>query len=206
MPPVRPLALLALVLAAATAQAKPAKKAKRGPYGPNSRVVRNAEAQGDASLRVRSIDLGRRTVVVEITGFPRAPAGNLFTFTDDRGRKFIAIGARCEDPFPSGARVCDLETPEGYERHPWVKIELHLHGLMSSTVAAPEAEVERAYEAARALLESPPEGVAEAPPAKPAEPPATSAKSTAEAKPPAQAAEPPARAGEDDGEGEGEDR
>ncbi len=57
------------------------------------------------------------------------------------------------EPFPSGVRVCDLTTPEGYERHPWVGLELHLHGLHSGTVAAPREEVDRAYEAARALAE-----------------------------------------------------
>ena len=142
--------------AAAPTSKKPrkgTKTKKRGPYGPNSRVERAAEASGEATLRVRSIDLPKRSVVVEVTGFPKAPAGNLFTFIDDRGRRFIATNARCDDPFPSGARVCDLATPEGYERHPWVGLELHLHGLASSSVRAPKEEVERAFEAARALLE-----------------------------------------------------
>ncbi len=126
---------------------------KRGPYGANSRIERAAEASGEATLRVRSIDLPKRSVVVEVTGFPKAPAGNLFTFVDDRGRRFIAVSAKCDDPFPSGTRVCDLETPAGYERHPWVGLALHLHGLASGSVQAPRAEVERAYEAARALLD-----------------------------------------------------
>ncbi len=137
----------------AAKKGKGKKPKRRGPYGASSRVERPAEARGEASLRVRSIDLSRRVVVVEVGGFPRAPAGNLFTFTDDRGRKFIAVSARCEEPFPSGTRVCDLETPVGYERHPWVGIELHLHGLQSTTVAAPKDEVARGYEAARALDE-----------------------------------------------------
>jgi hypothetical protein len=150
--------VLALLLASSPAWAAKKKPKGRGPYGPNSRVERPAEAKGQASLRVRSIDFGRRTVVVEVGGFPKAPAGNLFTFSDDRGRKFIATAATCEPPFPSGIRVCDLMTPEGYERHPWVGLELHLHGLQSSTVAAPQQEVERAYEAARALADAEPVG------------------------------------------------
>jgi hypothetical protein len=141
---------LALLLAAPPAHGKKPKK-RPGPYGPSSRVERPAEARGQASLRVRSIDFGKRVVVVEVGGFPKAPAGNLFTFIDDRGRKFVAVNASCEPPFPSGIRVCDLLTPEGYERHPWVGLELHLHGLTSNTIAAPREEVERAYEAARAL-------------------------------------------------------
>ena len=150
-------AALAMILVAAsllpgTALARSKKGKSRGPYGASSRVVRPAQAHGQASLRVRSIDLARRLVVVEVGGFPHAPAGNLFTFTDDRGRKFIATSARCEEPFPSGTRMCDLETPDGYERHAWVSLELHLHGLTSSTVSAPKEEVARAYEAARALL------------------------------------------------------
>ena len=145
--------LLLSSIATATTKSTGKKGKRRGPYGASSRVERPAEARGQASIRVRSIDLRRRVVVVEVTGFPKAPAGNLFTFTDERERKFIAVSARCEDPFPSGTRVCDLETPMGYERHRWVAIELHLHGLQSSTVAAPPEEVERAYEAARALEE-----------------------------------------------------
>ena len=141
-----------LLLAAASVDAKKPRRGSRGPYGASSRVVRAAEAHGEATLRVRSIDFSHRTVVVELGGFPKAPAGNLFTFTDERGRRFIATNARCDEPFPSGARVCDLETPEGYERHPWIGLDLHLHGLQSSSVvAAPRAEVERAFEAARAL-------------------------------------------------------
>jgi hypothetical protein len=165
--PTRALLVATLLLACAVgapARGKAKGKARpkrRGPYGASSVVLRPAEAKGEASLRVRSIDLPHRTVVVEVGGFPRAPAGNLFTFTDDRGRKFIAIEARCEEPFPSGTRVCDLVTPEGYERHAWVGIELHLHGLTSSTVAAPRDEVERAYEAAKHLLDD--DAIPEAP-------------------------------------------
>jgi hypothetical protein len=182
------LAVLGLVAPARAADPTPKPKAgkakkvkRRGPYGASSRVERPAEARGQASLRVRSIDLPRRAVVVEVVGFPRAPAGNLFTFTDDRGRKFIAVDARCEEPFPSGARVCDLETPVGYERHAWVAIELHLHGLQSSTVAAPPEEVARAFEAARALDEGGrPDGGEPTP-------------SKAEAEEPAASPEPPTR-------------
>jgi hypothetical protein len=147
--------VLLLLMLASTAYAKPKlKKHVRGPYGPSSIVVHNAEAKGEATLRVRSIDLSRHAVVIELNGFPRAPAGNLFTFTDDRGRKFIATVAKCDEPFPSGTRVCDLETPDGYERHPWVGLDLHLHGLQNtSIVAAPRDEMERAYEAARGLVD-----------------------------------------------------
>lgn len=163
---------------------------RRGPYGPNSRVERAAEASGEATLRVRSIDLAKRVVVVEVTGFPKPPAGNLFTFIDDRGRRFIATTARCDEPFASGTRVCDLSTPEGYERHPWVGLELHLHGLASGSVTAPREEVERAYEAARALLDAADpsaEGEEKAPAAE---------KGRAPEKPPSPAATP----GEDDEE------
>jgi hypothetical protein len=145
----RMAALVLLVFATTPALAK--KPKRRGPYGPSSRIERPAEAKGQSSLRLRSIDMARRTVVVEVGGFPHAPAGNLFAFIDDRGRHFIATRAQCDEPFPSGVRVCDLETPEGYERHPWVGLELHLHGLQSGTVVAPREEIARAYEAARAL-------------------------------------------------------
>ena len=157
----------------ADAKKKP-RRGGRGPYGASSRVVRAAEVHGEATLRVRSIDFQHRTVVIELGGFPKAPAGNLFTFTDDRGRRFIATNARCDEPFPSGARVCDLETPDGYERHPWVGLDLHLHGLQSSSVvAAPRAEVERAFEAARALAADGATVLEDPPPTERAEPPQT---------------------------------
>ena len=78
----RTLALITVLFAsvAFAGARKPAKR--RGPYGARSVVERPAEAHGHASLRVRSIDLQRRVVVVEIDGFPRAPAGNLFSFTE----------------------------------------------------------------------------------------------------------------------------
>ena len=175
--------LLLLLLSGSVQAKKKPSHASRGPYGASSRVVRAAEVHGQATLRVRSIDFLHRVVVIELGGFPKAPAGNLFTFTDDRGRRFIATHARCDEPFPSGARVCDLETPEGYERHPWVGLDLHLHGLQSnSVVAAPREEVERAFEAARALAEGTPALDETLKPEKPATP-ATSTKPATPATP-----------------------
>jgi hypothetical protein len=162
----RTVFLAGAIIFGLTGVAHAKKPKRRGPYGASSRVERPAEARGQSSLRLRSIDMPRRSVVVEVGGFPHAPAGNLFAFIDDRGRHFIATRAQCDEPFPSGIRVCDLATPEGYERHPWIGLELHLHGLHSATVAAPREEIERAYEAASALA-------AESTPAAPAAAPAT---------------------------------
>lgn len=160
----RHILLIALLLAPGLVVGKPKKRHVAGPYGASSRVVRNAEASGEATLRLRSIDFARRAVVVELSGFARPPAGNLFTFTDERGRRFIATNARCDEPFASGARVCDLTTPDGYERHAWVGLDLHLHGLEShAVVAAPRKEVERAYEAALALSADAPTPASAAP-------------------------------------------
>ncbi len=104
------------------------------------------------SLRVRSVDLAKRVVLVEVNGVTRAPAPNLFTFTDERGRHYVAQSAVCDAPFPSGTRACELEIPAGYERHPLAQLELHLRGLHSKTVAAPEIEVVSAWRAGAGML------------------------------------------------------
>ena len=40
-------------------------------------------APATPALHLRSIDLGARSVLIEVTGISQAPAPNLFTFTDD---------------------------------------------------------------------------------------------------------------------------
>jgi hypothetical protein len=139
-------AALALVLAAglaAFAKAKP-----KGPARGSAKAP--AKASGPTSLHVRSIDLARRLVLIEVAGLSRAPAANLFTFTDERQRHFIAVNAHCDEPFPSGTRACELEIPPGYEKHRTVSLLLHLHGLHGRGVSAEEAEIASAWEAASA--------------------------------------------------------
>jgi hypothetical protein len=72
--------------------------------------------------------------------------------------------ARCQAPFPSGARACELDLPPGYERHRLVTVELHLHGLHGRTIEVPPAEVAAAWDAAEYARK-------EAPAAAPPEPP-----------------------------------
>jgi hypothetical protein len=127
-------ALLAVTVGAAAAKKTPAKKS-------------SASGRMAPSLRVRSVDFARRLVLVEVSGAARVPQPNLFTFTDERGRHYVAQSAQCDPPFPSGTRACQLEIPSGYERHPLTRLELHLRGLHSRTVAAPEEEVASAWRA-----------------------------------------------------------
>jgi hypothetical protein len=133
----RNAALAAVLLIGGAALAKPAGKS----------VAKKPAASH--SLHVRSIDLQRRYVLVELTGAGKPPAPNLFTFTDERDRHYVAMGASCEPPaVASGVRSCALEMPAGYERHKLVRLELHLGNLHSRTIAASESEVAAAWEAA----------------------------------------------------------
>jgi hypothetical protein len=100
------------------------------------------------ALRLRSFDLAKRLVFVEVDGFKKNPPSNHFTMTDDRGRHFVAQGIRCLPPEPAGTRACELDIPVGYERHPMVSLELHLGGLHAKTVAVPPADIKTAWAAA----------------------------------------------------------
>jgi hypothetical protein len=111
---------------------------------------KRARKKPERALRLRAIDLKRRVAVVELSGFSRAPAVNLFTFTDERGRHYVPIGGRCQEPGESGARVCDLELPEGYERHKLATVGLHLGGLHSREIFVPEGQIRTAWDAAQA--------------------------------------------------------
>ena len=120
-----------------------------------------------AAIHVRSIDLGRRYVLIELGGVSRPPQPNLYTFTDERGRHYVAMTASCDPPFPSGIRACELAIPDGYERHKLVKLELHMGGLHSRTIAAPEGEIATAWAAAQAAQVEPPKLVLPSPSPKP---------------------------------------
>jgi hypothetical protein len=110
---------------------------------------RAAPRRAAPSLRVIAVDREARKLDIQLTGVKRAPEPNLFTFTDERGRRFVAMSVRCEPPAPeSPSRHCAIEMPSGYERHALVGLELHLHGLHSRAVAAPPDEVAAAWAAA----------------------------------------------------------
>ncbi len=100
-------------------------------------------------LHLKSIDAEHRAANVEVTGASRAPAANLFTFTDVRERHFVAMTARCDDPVAE-RRACRLEIPAGYEKHPLASLVLHLHGLHGRVVEVPKSEID----AANAALEN----------------------------------------------------
>lgn len=119
------------------------------------------------ALHVRSIDLARRFVLIELAGVSKPPAPNLYRFTDERGRHFVAMSASCDPPFPSGIRACELEIPEGYERHKLVEVELHLGGLHSRMIAASAAEVANAWAAAQAARVEPSPSPSPSPPPPP---------------------------------------
>jgi hypothetical protein len=141
----------ALILLGASAALIPARvpakplAAKRG-----SAAAQSPGTTGPVTLNLRAVDLRHRIALVEVGGLKRAPQPNFFTFTDERGRHYVAFAARCEEPFPSGTRLCELELPEGYERHRLVALELHLHGLHGKAVAASEAAVTAAWATAEA--------------------------------------------------------
>jgi hypothetical protein len=122
-------------------------------------------ASSQPGLTLQSIDRAQRLIHVELRGYKKAPAGNLFSMTDDRGRHYIAQTVRCTPAAPNLS--CALEIPDGYERHPLVSLELHVRGLHSRTIAVPADVVAAAWQASL----SPPDGGApDAAPAKPAAP------------------------------------
>jgi hypothetical protein len=105
------------------------------------------EAAGPRALHVRAIDLAKRLVTVELTGFAKPPAANLFSFTDERERHAVAMTVACEEPV-DGVRSCALEIPAGYERHRIVDVLVRVGGLHGRPLHAPAAEVQAAWEAA----------------------------------------------------------
>ena len=92
-------------------------------------------------LHLRGIDLVHRLILIEVDGFTKAPPSNYFTMTDDRGHHYIAQTIHCDPPFPSGTRACELEIPEGYERHPLQALELHKGGLHGRPILVDAKEV-----------------------------------------------------------------
>ena len=106
-----------------------------------------SSSSGPRAIHVRAIDLARRTVTVELTGFTKPPAANLFSFTDERNRHAVAMTVACEEP-TDGVRSCALEIPAGYERHRIVDVLVRVGGLHGRPVHAPASEVQTAWEAA----------------------------------------------------------
>lgn len=99
------------------------------------------------AMELMSIDRAQRLIHVELQGFKKAPAGNLFSMTDDRGRHYIAQTVRCT-PGETAQLNCALEIPDGYERHPLVSLELHVRSLHSRTIAVPAERVSAVWQAA----------------------------------------------------------
>src|SRR5438874_211533 len=94
--------IVAVAAVAAAALAKPKDAAPKQAHG----------------LRLRSIDIVHRLVMIEVDGFTKPPPSNYFTMTDDRGRHYVAQTIHCDAPAESGSRNCEIEIPDGYERHP----------------------------------------------------------------------------------------
>jgi hypothetical protein len=143
---------------------KTARKSRRPP-----------ENEKPIEFHLRALDLFRRVAIIELAGLApkdRPPRGNLFTFTDERDRHFVATNVRCED-LSSGDRRCELDLPVGYERHRLVALTLHVHGLHSRTVSVAIGEVEEAWNKAALEAEHAPARVPAAVPATPVTPGST---------------------------------
>lgn len=134
----------ALALCATAAWAKP----KATPQKQSE--PQEVQPAGPVTLDVRAIDPQRRTMLVEVAGLRQAPAPNFFTMTDERGRHFVAMDARCGEPFPSGMQACELEIPSGYERHRLRSLLLHVGSLKGRSVYADEGQIASAWDAAEA--------------------------------------------------------
>ncbi len=127
------IALGAAALVSAAALAKKKEVASKQPLG----------------IHLRGIDLVHRLILIEVDGMTKAPPSNYFTMTDDRGHHYIAQTIHCDPPFPSGTRACELEIPEGYERHPLQALELHRGGLHGKALEVDPKEVKAAWAAAQ---------------------------------------------------------
>jgi hypothetical protein len=135
--------ILAAAAVATVALAKPKKEAaSKQPHG----------------LRLRAIDIGHRLVLIEVDGFTKPPPSNYFTMTDDRGRHYVAQTIHCDPPADSGSRNCELEIPDGYERHQLTSLELHVRGLHGKTVAVAAEDIKKAWIAAEEAHAPPSEG------------------------------------------------
>jgi hypothetical protein len=55
----------------------------------------------------------------------------------------VALNASCEKQ--EALLLCQLQIPDGYQRHELAKLELHLGGLHSRTIMAPEREIAAAW-------------------------------------------------------------
>ena len=102
-------------------------------------------------LHLRALDLDRRIAMIEVSGIPKAPRANFFTFTDERDRHYVGVASRCQEPFPSGIRACEIEIPAGYEKHRLMRLELHKRALHDTPLEVPASEVKAAWEAAQVV-------------------------------------------------------
>lgn len=162
---------LALALASGVALARPRHRSHRNHTGGEARAQAPRKKSGEqASLHVRSIDLARRRVLVEVTGLNKAPPPNFFTFTDERDRHYIAANSFCDPPFPSGAQVCELEIPDGYQRHKLVSLILHLSALHGPSLDVLAPEIADAWAAAKLIAPPAPAETPAAPIQSPAAP------------------------------------
>lgn len=119
------------------------------------KIENEPKVKGSVTLKLRSIDLSTRQVLVEVGGLSKAPLANFFTFTDERERHFVAVNVRCEEPFPSGIRACEIEIPPGYEKHKLAGLILHVHGLHGKPVEVDPAEVADAWDSANGTVSPP---------------------------------------------------
>jgi hypothetical protein len=134
------LAALIAALALCAPPAAAAKKKKRRP------AAEEKEGPGPHTLAVRGVEPRKRIVHLELDGWKHPPSPHLFTLVDERGRRFVGVSLWCETA-ERGPRRCELELPEGYERHRLVGVGVHLGKLSGPLVQAPAEEVRAAWEA-----------------------------------------------------------
>lgn len=105
--------------------------------------------EGPRSIKIRGVDIKKRVLFVELTGFSSPPAANLFTMTDSRDRHYVAAAIRCAEPAKvNGPRNCELEIPSGYEKNRITDLLVHQGGLHGKPLKANTSEVQAAWDAA----------------------------------------------------------
>lgn len=153
---------LALVLgvgagvAPGLAHAKAKGKAPAGKKGGKGRGS-SQSALPPAQIELRSFDLVAGQAHVLVSGSSRPPESRLFTFTDERKRRFVPSLAECHPPDPdaadgpahkdSGRWQCALFIPRIYQRAALVGLSVQVRG---QTVAVADEQVQSSWAEARA--------------------------------------------------------
>jgi hypothetical protein len=100
-------------------------------------------------LKIKELDLTKEQLTIALANASKPPAPNLYRFTDDRDRHYIAVDSTCAEPDAAGERICRLALPSGYGRHRLKTVELHIGGLHGRLIGVDPKDVAAAWDDAQ---------------------------------------------------------